>query len=713
MKEYINLKESITTSGYFLLLIMIAFVFSVSIRLIWVDQFSAVDSFKWNNEIMINTNDGYYYAEGARDIIKGSHEANDLSSVESPLSKLTAVLASVLPISFETLILYMPTFFGSLLVVPIMLIARVFNQDMVGFIAALLGSIVWSYYNRTMTGYYDTDMLIVVFPTFFVWGVLFSLSRENSDSFFIAPLFSILAMTWHGGTINIVNSMFFLTFFYVLIFERRNLYYYKFLSVLVLALTTLPITLKLTSMMALIAIFHFLKEKLTDKLIIILTILSAIIYLIFGGAEWIGGILHNAYVTRALHADDLNLSLHYYGVVNTVREAGHIPFETFANRISGHTITFWLSLLGYILFTFRYRLFILTLPMVALGFFALQGGLRFTVFAVPFMAIGVSYLIFLVASFVKTLFADKIQKYAQYVVITLGTIAILYPNIIHIIAYKVPTVFTKEEVQVLDKLGKIASREDYVVSWWDYGYPIRYYADVKTLVDGAKHDGGPNFTVSFALLNNQMAAANMMRLDVEYTERNYNEFCGNSFECMLKSYDIKNPNDFIELLNSKDVELPKKTRDIFVFLPLKMMDIVPTIDLFSNLDLISGQQYRKPLFYKSTSIQDTGMSVNLGNGVEIMKQGGQIKFGNQMVNINQFVATEYDAEGALHKHVQSFDPSSPVYVIFMKNYNQFLVLDKRLYESMYIQLFVLENYDKELYEPIVLSPFTKVYKLKI
>ncbi|NOQ29863.1 MAG: peptide transporter [Helicobacteraceae bacterium] len=712
MKDILTLKENSVSLKYFIVLMFIAFSFAVAVRMIWVDQFSAVDSFRWNNEIMINTNDGYYYAEGARDIINGTHQENDLSPVTSPLSKLTAMIASFLPISFETLILYMPTFFGSLLVVPIMLIARIIKLDQVGFVAALLGGIVWSYYNRTMTGYYDTDLLVVVLPTFFVWGVLFSLSHEDSDSFLIAPIFALMAMHWHGGMTHIVNGVFILTILYTLIFERRNLYYYKFLSVLVLALTTLPLVVKALLMVALVASYHLLKAKLSDKIVIAITALSALIYLIFGGAAWVVEILNSSYVTRALHAEEMNLSLHYFGVVNTVREAGHIPFETFANRISGHTITFWLSVIGYALLVFRHKLFILTLPMVILGFFALQGGLRFTVFSVPFMALGVSFLIFLVANFIKTLFAQKVQNYAKYTFIVLSSIAILYPNIKHIIAYKVPVVFTKEEVKVLDQLKKISSREDYVLSWWDYGYPIRYYADVKTLVDGAKHSGSVNFPVSFALMNNQVAAANMARLDVEFTELNFKKPCGPSVECMLKYSKLNNPNELVKALNSKNLQLPQKTRDIFVYLPNKMLNILPTIDLFSNLDLLSGKAKKRPLFFKSTSFNDNGVSINLGNGIEILKQGGKIKIGNQETQMNKFVVTEYDAKGVLHKNVQTINPSSPVSVIFMKNYNQFLVLDKRLYNSLYIQLFVLENYDKELFEPVIMTPLAKVYKLK-
>ncbi|MEA1917621.1 MAG: peptide transporter, partial [Campylobacterota bacterium] len=134
--------------------------------------------------------------------------------------------------------------------------------------------------------------------------------------------------------------------------------------------------------------------------------------------------------------------------------------------------------------------------------------------------------------------------------------------------------------------------------------------------------------------------------------------------------------------------------------------------LFSNLDLLSGKQKERPLFYKSTSFNDGANSINLGNGVELMKQGGVIKIGNQSAKVNQFIVTQYGAKGVLHKNVQKLDPKANIFVIFMKNYNQFLVLDKRLFNSLYVQLFVLEDYNKELFEPVIMTPLAKVYKLK-
>ena len=693
---------------YIYLFMVVAYVFSVALRMIWLNDFSSYEQFNWYNQLMINTNDGYYWAEGARDILNGFHQPNDLSPIDYPLSKLTAFLAKIVPISFETLILWMPTIFGSLLVVPIILIGRVFKEDLVGFIAGLLGSIAWSYYNRTMMGYYDTDMLVVVLPTFMIWAVLFTLKNKSQQYLFLAPIFAVFSIYWHGGLLNIVNLTLFITFLYTIIFERKNLFYYKFLIVFILSLVTLPVWIKVGLVFLFSFGMVFFKEKLTEKSIVYIAILSILIYLIFGGFEWMVGVLSNAYFTRALHADDLNLSLHYYGVINTVREAGHIPFEIFADRISGSITVFILSIIGYILFIYKHRLFVLSFPMVILGFFAIQGGLRFTVFAVPFMALGVAYLIVFIANYIS-------QKKVKYAFILFATLVIIYPNIKHIQKYKVPTVFVKDEVKVLDKLKSIAKREDYVVSWWDYGYPIRYYSDVKTLVDGGKHSGDVNFPVSFSLLYPQTPSSNMSRLAVEFTEKSYQdkEYKGKALlDSMLKFYNYKNPNKFISLLEDEDFKLPKKTRDIYLYLPNRMMGILPTIDLFSNIDLLNGNKKYNTFFYQSKNFQESPTMLNLGNNIILDKKRSIIRIRQNQIPLNSITITEYDKNGKLHLSKRELYPQSNMYMIIMRNYHQILLMDNRVFNSTYIQLFVLENYDKNIFEPVILTPLAKVYRLK-
>ena len=159
-------------------LIALAFAFSVAVRLVWVYQFSDVASVYHNGMFMINTNDGYYFAEGARDLLRG--EAGIFSPTRTALAQLTALFAFVLPFSFETIIFYMPAVLGSLVVVPILLLGNHLNERGAAFIGALVASIGVSYYNRTMSGYYDTDMLNIVFPMLLVWSLALALQTKEA-----------------------------------------------------------------------------------------------------------------------------------------------------------------------------------------------------------------------------------------------------------------------------------------------------------------------------------------------------------------------------------------------------------------------------------------------------------------------------------------------------------------------------------------------------
>lgn len=713
LRAYLTLDQRAFSRTSYALLMLVAYIFAIAIRYIWIDWASGFPEFFWNGQLMINTNDGYYWAEGARDILAGKHQLHDLSPVNYPLAYLTAFLASVLPVKFETLILWMPAFFGALLVVPIMLTARLLKMDLVGFVAALAGSITWSYYNRTMAGYYDTDMLIVVLPAMTIWGAMYALKNPKIANLLYAPLFAIVSTYWHNGTINIINGLFIIFVVYTLLFERKNRYAYKFLSLYVLALTTIPVWLKIALVLLFVALFYFLKERLRDHYVMIVAAVSVLIYLIFGGSEWMMNILHNAYFTRGSVLNETNATegLKFYGVVNTVREAGHIPFEIFADRISGNLFLFWTGVVGYLLLLLKDRVMLLTLPMVGLGFFALQGGLRFTVFAIPFIALGTVYLLFLLAKYIASFADEKSREWIEKVLLLAVAVLVLYPNVKHVIAYKVPVVFTKPEVDVLNQLKGIANREDYVVAWWDYGYPLRYYSDVKTLIDGGKHTGQDNFPVSYVLTHDQVSAANMARLDVELTEKSF-DTNSSPVEMMLKRFQIENPDDFLKKLQSKSLPLPPKSRDVYLYLPNRMIGIFPTIDLFSNIDLRTGAQRSSPFFYVAQKAVDRNGMVDFGNGVILDKTKGVIQLGNQIIPIQNFVTTAYDKQGKLHTQVQKLHEDGYISIIFMQNYGQFLIMDRNLYNSLYIQLFVLENYDKDLYEPVILSPVAKVYKLK-
>ena len=161
-------------------LMLFAYAFSFAIRMIWVYQFQDDPNFYWNGEMMINTNDGYTWASGAQNILYGMHEHNPgiRDMWANATIFFTVLFTKITPFSLETVVLYMPTVISSLVVIPIILISRLYGQSLWGFFAALLGSIAWSYYNRTMTGYYDTDMFSAMAPMF----ILYFLMKSTMDS---------------------------------------------------------------------------------------------------------------------------------------------------------------------------------------------------------------------------------------------------------------------------------------------------------------------------------------------------------------------------------------------------------------------------------------------------------------------------------------------------------------------------------------------------
>jgi dolichyl-diphosphooligosaccharide--protein glycosyltransferase/undecaprenyl-diphosphooligosaccharide--protein glycosyltransferase len=712
-----------------LLYIAIAFLFSVAMRLIWVANFSGYEPFYYNGQFMINTNDGYFWAEGARDLLSGTvtnpdakeyferfHQADDLSPVSSAPAITTAFFAKILPFSFESIIFYLPVFLSSLLVIPVILIAKDLKNLEMGLIAALLSSVAWSYYNRTMAGYYDTDMLNVVLPIFLLWSIIWAIDTNKNIYLLVTAIDILIYRWWYPQSYSLEFSFFGLILAYTLIFERKNFYNYKLLAIMMFAMMNIDGAIRAALVLA--AFFVF-KEKKYDKYVFYILAVSIFGFLLSGGLEPIWAKLKIYIFESSVTTSDKGLGLHFFTVMQTVREAGKIPFETFANRISGHTVTFLISLGGYIYLLYKKPIMLFSLPLVGLGFLAYFGGLRFTIYAIVPLAFGIAFLIVSIADKMPT-------KKLKYLSMLTFTLLLLYPNYKHIDAYRVPTVFNADEVRVLEQLKQKASREDYVVSWWDYGYPVRYYADVKTLTDGGKHSGSVNFPVSYMLTHPQQEAANMARLDVEYTEKiaqykkQYKEEIaeGNitlfsNIEQMTKDYGFSNTNDFLETLSTKNLQLPQKTRDIYFYLPFRMINIYPTISLFSNIDLMSGHKKKQPFFYVSRNFRDNGEKIQLAQNIFLDKRTLQLTLGKQILPIRRFVKTQYDKNMHLKKRVQLVNLTSDISVIYMANYNTFLIVDETTYNSLFIQLFVLQNYDKRLFEPVVLSPSAVVYKLKI
>jgi len=689
-----------------LIFIVIAFAFAFFVRLYWVSIIAQDPSSLYKGEVMINTNDGYFYAEGAADIL-GFSEPSLNSPTDNPLSIITAFLYKITPLSFDALILYMPALFGSMVVVPLLLLGRELGSLEGGFIAALLGSIAHSYYNRTMAGYYDSDMLILFFALLAIYFAIKTI-KHRREIYLLGFVLTVFFGLWYYPNLRFVFIGLAIVYFILGVIEGRikDRFFLLSSSILFLASPVFEWYIKLPLVVLFFGFLLFFRSK-NHLLMYVLAAFGGVLFLYFGFYEIILNMFGRYYITRGF-VDTTQTNLHYFGVVNTIREAGNIPFEVFASRISGSVFIFFTSLLGLVLLAFYDRRYLLLLPLLVLGYFALRGGLRFTFYAVPVQALGFAFLSLYIATFLYRRF--KLSNTVFYLLLSLFTGLALYPNLKHITEYRVPTVFTANEVDALEELKKISNPKDFGLSWWDYGYPIRYYADVNSFIDGGVHQGGSNYPVSlaFATDSEQLAVA-LAKANAEYTSLKIGDTSPNIslLEYEMKKNGFDNPYDLLEAMSIGSVN-SSFADDIFFILPYRMLEILPTVYRFSEIDLLSGEMDSPGFYLFSSRFQDLGDRIVLEGGVVINKGGASLSLqGGRSIPLKRFVTVE---GGVVN--TDTLYPNSPLTLIYMKEYGAFLVVSEEIYNSLFIKLFLLEEYDADLFEPVIMTPYIKIYKVK-
>ena len=695
-------EEEYNSVRHSLLFIAIAYVFSMLVRMIWVYQFQDNAAFYWNGELMINTNDGYYFASAAQNLLFGMHANNPQIPVainSYPGVIYTSVLlAKVFPISLETIILYMPAFISSLVVVPIILISRLFKMQIFGFLSALIGSIAWSYYNRTMVGYYDSDMFSVLLQMLVVYSFISLLVEHKLSNIIASFVFISIYPFFYPQGLSLIYAMYAIYIVYALSTCRNDNITYASIAIVAIALSPISIVIKVV--FALLVLYGYRSNRIEQKYWIGFAGLAFVLFLFNANVFSLIAEKFYGYIDRSTEST----GLHFFQVIQTVREAGKIPFEVMADRISGSTIGVLAALLGYILLVIRHRQFLVALPLIGIGIFSLWGGLRFTVYAVAIGAMGSVFLFYCLTQFIAL-------KRLRYLTIVLLTMGMLYPNIQHIVSYKVPSVFNADEVKVLDSLKNIGTDKDYVVAWWDYGYPLWFYTNKNTLIDGGKHHHD-NYIVSKILTSpSQKEAALLSRLAVEtYVNSDYKNVADTLFNNYQK--DQLNVESFFDELEADTLQIPKASRDVFLYLPFRMMDILPTVKVFSNIDLDTGKKLTNPFFYRTSKLTQDKEKVHFGPGVYMDQSKGVLFVGNQSAPIYQVVTTGYSSDGKLTVSAKKVHDDGAFAILILQSYNAVLIMDSEMYKSAYIQMFFLENYDKKYFEPVIISPWSKIYRVK-
>ncbi|MGX2982428.1 STT3 domain-containing protein [Helicobacter sp. 23-1045] len=708
-----------------IILMIVAMACVLHLRLAYADSTQFMPQYFFNDERILTTNDGYHYANATRDRLEGNKgDSAFFPSAEFEMPALLSVtLYKILPFSLDELFFYMPMVLSILLVIPVFLITKNFSNSLVAFFAALLAPITQAYSVRTMGGYYDTDMLILTIPLFVAYFLLKILDSAKLRYAILGAIFGIMAIAWHTtSAVALLGAGVFLGICYALIFKRDDLRVLELLGVLIIALCNMNIFLKL----ALLAVYlHFVSDKvfiaqnLTNQIKAKLKYKSVTLFLVALAIGLLSNVdrFISSFALYVVAGDTLqNANIIVRGVTDTIMELKPLDFYGAVVRIIGDYTAFTIGALGILLLFYKKPQTLVLLPFALLGLLSIKLGIRFSMFASPVFAIGVFYFVYFVLQGAKQIFDDKIVIYGVKIVsyaVIAGVCIIPHFYFGKNIGYA-PALYSEEMGALNEIRADSASRENVTISWWDYGFLTSYYTNTRAIISGIDMDGVMHFVAAKIITEtNQKAAYNLMNIATNlYFEKDDKKM--NLVEKIIAKYGTSdNPNAVFE--NMEHFSGVEKQREIYIFIPYQLFELTATIEQFSDIDLRNGKATRtdkKLVRYYSVGVDgdefvlDEKVRFNPKNGVVTDIESGktlQVKAFHRVERVHNTLQTD---------KVNYENEKGALIAVFSVEMGRFFLIDERTNDSLLVQFFLYENYDRKLFQMLYKSPHSKAWKVR-
>lgn len=717
-------EEKMTWKGV-ALLIAVAYIFNCLTRFAWIILTKDATAFFWDGQLMTNTHDGLYWGSILQKALFGWHNGNVLlsESITSALPFFSYLLVKIFSLKLETVMLYFPVFAAGLLSIPMLLIGRLFKNSWWGFCAAILTGTGIGFYSRSLAGYFDTDVFALTILLFALYLLLAGTKTKKLTYALWTAVLIVAAPFFYSNLQAMIYGLVICYIGYNIIWNRRESFIWPHIILITCAFWSnrfwagLYINGNYAGQIAQLLfvglIFYILLKTQSDerhkKIILYSAIISIVLFTVLNSPAQ-NNIRYTITHYFNRQAETAQQTLYFEPVIKTISEAQTVKLPALAERSIGSLAAFILGLLGYLLLIIKKPLFLIASPLVALGFFSMLGGSRFAIFIGPILALGIIYLTFETLSLIMKNNGWREKRLIILLLALIFTIVLLYPNAQYIKKYIPGPVLLSDRVQTLTQLGSIAKPTDYVVSWWDYGSSVWFYSGLNTVASPSAQDNSTLYLLSRILSTaNPLETANLSRWAVERFVLALEAYF------MPGSWEGRHPVEFLTSAETKEFRLPTKTRDIYLFLPIDILSIYYPIATYSNLDITTGKPLREINFFASNNYEQKGTIVSIpSQGIEIDFNKLTLRLANQkMVATKVFHVVYYDKEGKLHAENMVKNPNADMHVIMMRDQHFVLIMDDKMFNSSLIQMLVFENYDAKLFEPTILAPSAKIYKLKI
>jgi len=656
-----------------------------------------------NYIIPLWTADAGLYGYYAKSILAGISLPFD---AEHMLGHLIAISVTVTGLTIDQVIFYLPAFFAPLITIPIVLIMATYHQAHIGFLAALIAPIAFNYYYRTHLGYVDTDILIYTLLLIIFFSIIVSLEFQNINYVVIGFFSTIFLIEWYHSSMSLIFGFLALYVLLTIIYDIKKIETYFIFAILVISLVPVPLYLKIIFVLIILGLFHYLNVKkiIIDYRILIFVgfVISVVVIVLSHPEAYYSRILDYIHKQDFLEFSDITgQSFKISTTLKIVAESTGASFWDVMDATSGNSVVYFLALFGLMVLSFQNKTALFLWSFIILGLLSMWLGIRFTTFAVPIVAIGLAFFIFWIAHFLSLKYPKINAKFLK----VFGGILVLSYCLWHVVSYNyvLKPVFLSDEIKAFKTINVPLKNQDYVVTWWDNGWPLWYFTFLNTMIDNGKnsHD---TFVVSSILLSPSFqTASNMTR----YFYEHYHAMSDKSQSVVTSISKQENFVEVLEALKMQTCELPNKTFEIYFFLNDSLINKLPVIKQFSFMEKVS--QHSNGLLLYSQLSKSFNMKDQFVFGLDFKidrRTGTIISQDGKIGKISGLFVSNGDKF-----QFQKFHKDANYNVIIYKN-KDILIVDNYYLNSFFVKAFMLNSFDSSLFERVSQTENSKIFKLK-
>jgi dolichyl-diphosphooligosaccharide--protein glycosyltransferase len=637
-----------------------------------------------DNTPMVTTVDAFRWVHYAEDLLDKNYDTSQKDPLmyypdgaermkPFPLLSFFLILVSGLKDInlFEAGIRLIP-FLAGLFVFPLAFFFYRLGYPAAGLLGGITGGFSATYFNRSTAGRIDTDSLNLFFLFLTPLLILLTAERKNRNH-----LFALAALTG-------LSQLFF------------QFWYHH-------------------AMFILIFLFIFALTLFLHKHPIKIIAISSAIYLLFSGPKYIyGGIRHLLDLIRFYIFTPKEQLGGYPNVYYTVTEASKLSIGEVLQNIFVHPVAviFAFALLALLAYRVNKKAVPL-IPVFLIGMMAFVSSNRFVMFLAPFMGIAYGFFINTLARLIlkspssnETAAFENMKQYIRhttaYLAFAVITLLILIPNKAAGLRtfYVVPPSIPTQLYSTFNILRDYLPKDSAIYTWWDFGLAIEAQAHLATFHDGLSQNTPKTWLIARSYL-----------LDQERMSRNIAYIANNGVE-ELKLTHIKQAD---ALVDSYDNPLEKE--NVYLFFTEDMISkfgAIHYIGSWDNKTLQMGNPYIQQVYCRDLS--DT--EVDCGS-LKISKELGLI-YPSDANNLN---STPYtlksitELEGGVLQSERFTDFPNGFHLILAKSggatRSAYFIANKEVYESSFVQLFILGKPDPERFEEVInIFPLMRLYKVK-